>query len=247
VGDLRRRDLRAALEVVQAVAVPEGRDPFPLPVLRELQRLMDADSCGGYVESNVMPESGRYDVATRPRPPWLDERLKAVGVEDPTHASHCRDRTEPVAISDFLSRRAFSSLRIYEQICEPLGVADSLRLYLPSPPGTARFFFFDRSRRGYSERARLLLETLRPHLVSARRRFGDHHHAAPARLTARELDVMRLVAAGATNRFIAHELWVTEHTVRKHLENVYAKLDVHTRTAAVKQVFGASTAAPPAF
>jgi DNA-binding CsgD family transcriptional regulator len=52
------------------------------------------------------------------------------------------------------------------------------------------------------------------------------------RLTRRELEILELVAEGMTNGEIAQRLWVSPLTVRRHLENVYAKLGVHTRTAA---------------
>jgi DNA-binding CsgD family transcriptional regulator len=51
-------------------------------------------------------------------------------------------------------------------------------------------------------------------------------------LTRRELEILDLVAEGKTNAEIAERLWVSPLTVRKHLENVYARLGVHTRTAA---------------
>ncbi len=51
-------------------------------------------------------------------------------------------------------------------------------------------------------------------------------------LTAREREVLRLVAAGRSNREIAHELVVSEHTVARHLQNIFAKLGVSSRTAA---------------
>jgi DNA-binding CsgD family transcriptional regulator len=59
--------------------------------------------------------------------------------------------------------------------------------------------------------------------------------AAPADdqgLTARELEVLRLVAAGKTNREIASTLVISERTVARHLQNIYAKLRVSSRTAA---------------
>jgi DNA-binding CsgD family transcriptional regulator len=52
------------------------------------------------------------------------------------------------------------------------------------------------------------------------------------RLTAREREILDLVAEGKTNAEIAERLWLSRGTVRKHLDNVYAKLGVHTRTAA---------------
>ena len=52
------------------------------------------------------------------------------------------------------------------------------------------------------------------------------------RLTPREREILDLVAEGRTNAEIAESLWLSRGTVRKHLDNVYAKLGVHTRTAA---------------
>jgi ATP/maltotriose-dependent transcriptional regulator MalT len=51
-------------------------------------------------------------------------------------------------------------------------------------------------------------------------------------LTARELEVLRLVSAGSSNRAIAEALFLSEHTVARHLQNIFRKLDVSSRTAA---------------
>ena len=56
------------------------------------------------------------------------------------------------------------------------------------------------------------------------------------RLTPREREVLGLVAEGLTNTEIAQALWVAPSTVSKHLEQAYAKLGVHTRTAAVARL-----------
>jgi DNA-binding CsgD family transcriptional regulator len=56
-------------------------------------------------------------------------------------------------------------------------------------------------------------------------------------LTARELEVLRLVAAGSSNREIAAELVISEHTVARHLQNIFAKLGVSSRTAATAFAF----------
>ena len=55
---------------------------------------------------------------------------------------------------------------------------------------------------------------------------------APHGLTQRELEVLRLVAAGQSNRAIASQLVLSEHTVARHLQNIFAKLGVSSRTAA---------------
>ena len=55
-------------------------------------------------------------------------------------------------------------------------------------------------------------------------------------LTRRERDVLRCIAAGRTTAETARLLWVTEATVSKHLEHVYRKLGVTSRTAALAKL-----------
>lgn len=59
----------------------------------------------------------------------------------------------------------------------------------------------------------------------------------PRGLTAREAEVLRLVATGRTNRDVAVELVISEHTVARHLQNIFAKLDVSSRAAATAFAF----------
>lgn len=61
--------------------------------------------------------------------------------------------------------------------------------------------------------------------------------AAPAGLTAREVEVLRLVAAGKSNREIAEVLVISEHTVARHLQNIFTKLGVASRAAATAFAF----------
>ena len=49
----------------------------------------------------------------------------------------------------------------------------------------------------------------------------------------RELEVLQLIAVGKSNRRIATELFVSVGTVKTHINNVYRKLDAHSRTHAV--------------
>ena len=67
-------------------------------------------------------------------------------------------------------------------------------------------------------------------------------------LTPRHWELLRLVAASHTNAQIARRLDVTEKTVGKHLENIYTRLQVSSRTAAVTRAFpdGATQTAPAA-
>lgn len=89
-------------------------------------------------------------------------------------------------------------------------------------------------------------DTGRAELLAARRTFAavgatpaERHVAAllddrvaPGGLTAREVEVLRLVAAGSSNPEIAAALVLSEKTVARHMSNIFTKLDVRTRTAA---------------
>ena len=86
-----------------------------------------------------------------------------------------------------------------------------------------------------AERARRLLDAC----------AGDGGGRLPlARVTARERDVLSLLAEGLTNRQIAERLVVSEHTVHRHVTNILRKLDVPSRTAAATQAVRAGLLEP---
>ncbi len=63
-------------------------------------------------------------------------------------------------------------------------------------------------------------------------------------LTAREAEVLRLIAAGRTNREITEALVVTLSTVQNHLINIYRKIDARSRADATAYAFRHGIAAP---
>ena len=69
-------------------------------------------------------------------------------------------------------------------------------------------------------------------VAGARRTPSDAHGLSP-----RELQVLRLVAAGETNKAIAAELVLSERTVERHVSNIFAKLAVSTRAAATAYAY----------
>jgi DNA-binding NarL/FixJ family response regulator len=88
----------------------------------------------------------------------------------------------------------------------------------------------------FTERDRALLTLLRPHLHQAYLDAERRRHPTP-RLTPRQWDLMNLIATGHTNTQIARRLGLSEGTVRTHLQNIYGKLQVSSRTAAVTRAF----------
>jgi DNA-binding NarL/FixJ family response regulator len=86
--------------------------------------------------------------------------------------------------------------------------------------------------------ATLVREALNGHIVHPLSSVaGEKVEPAPppsehSALTDRELQILQLVAAGATNGEIARQLWITQQTVKFHVSNIYRKLDVANRTEA---------------
>ena len=75
--------------------------------------------------------------------------------------------------------------------------------------------------------------------LAATERLGRALVTEPAggALTTREIEVLRLVAAGKTNRAIADDLAISEKTVARHLSNIFVKLDLPSRAAATAYAF----------
>ena len=93
-----------------------------------------------------------------------------------------------------------------------------------------------RSGPDFSERDRAVLTLLRPHLHQAYLDAERRRRPVP-RLTPRQRELLRLVAAGHTNTQIARHLGISDGTVRTHLEHIYERLHVSSRTAAVTRAF----------
>jgi DNA-binding NarL/FixJ family response regulator len=72
----------------------------------------------------------------------------------------------------------------------------------------------------------------------ATRLMGQLRSPAREPLSQRELEVLRLIARGSTNREAARRLFISEATVKTHLLHIYAKLGVNDRAAAVAAAFG---------
>ena len=66
----------------------------------------------------------------------------------------------------------------------------------------------------------------------------------PSGLTAREAEVLELVARGLSNRAVAEQLVLSEKTVARHLANLYLKLGVNSRTAAAAYAHAHGLVAP---
>jgi DNA-binding CsgD family transcriptional regulator len=246
---VRERDLRALADIVSEdrADLPDG-EGLPPSLLADL---MGQIRCDGI--SFERHDSGRQET----RFLQLIPVIHTCAAEDlqPGHWQHywdCQpcsypDRTGDlgsiVKITDFYSARQWHSTGMYTDVYRPQEVEHELQMFLPDPaeltagPGrTLRLFFFRSSGPDFSERDRAVLTLLRPHLHRAFLDAERCRHPVP-RLTPRQWELLRLLAAGHTNTQIARRLGISERTVRTHLENIYGRLDVSSRTAAVTRAF----------
>jgi len=144
------------------------------------------------------------------------------------------DITSVVMLSDFLSDRQWRASPMH--IDYGFGRMRALMACLPDEPGhTTRLYLWRGPGRDFDERDRLLLTLLRPHLTAAFRN-AERRRRAPAALTPRQLELLQYVAQGYTNMQIARRMGLSEGTVRTHLNHIYERLGVTSRTAAVTRM-----------
>jgi DNA-binding CsgD family transcriptional regulator len=249
VGEIRRR--KGALtgaEAAFARAQELGADPQPwLALLRQMQGKREA------------ARTGLQNALTSERQPARRARLLWVQVEVAISARALDDATVAVgeleAIADTSGAPALQALALTTDGAWRLasgdvaGALERLRaataswqqLKLPWETGRARVLVGQALAAGGDDggaqaeyRAALAsFERLgaAPDAAEVRRLMGGPE-ALPGGLTAREAEVLRLVAAGKTNRDIAVELVISEHTVARHLQNLFAKVGVTSRAAA---------------
>jgi DNA-binding CsgD family transcriptional regulator len=231
-------DLRAILD--GAYDLVGLADPAELPgaMLTVIDRLVGSDMAS-YNEIDLTRATADVVVSAGPPPdPDLAAVFAGHALENPlvAHQSATGDET-PRRLSDFISTRQFHRRAIYALIYEPLGVEAQLAFGLTQPGDHVVGFALNRSRPDFSERDVAVLATLRPLLAQIRASLWARSPESPPasrwRLTPRQREVMSLLGHGATNHQIALSLGISEKTVAKHLEQVFRRLEVTNRTAAV--------------
>lgn len=238
---LSDQDLRGLLDVAGVVEEDVAGPVLPWALLGHLRALVPCDTL--QVTGQDTPARGEFASQAlpsddQPGPAQPDPQVDAYWAHywDSSCCSY-PDRTGDLRsvtmISDFYSEREWHGTGMYTDYLKGVDVEHEIMVCLPAGPGrTLRFLFARGSGSDFDERDRAVLSLLRPHLHAAylaaeRRRLG----VSP--LTQRQREIMEYVAAGFSNVQIARRTGVSEATVRKHLENVFQRLNVTSRTAAV--------------
>jgi DNA-binding CsgD family transcriptional regulator len=251
---LSAKETSRLADIVETTRNSHG-EPLPWPVLAGLKGILNADTVGLTSLDSVLPRlvceqwvdpDGSTGVVSetaeesRDNPFW--ERYW-----DPERGCSYPDRTGDYDWVNRASDEKSVRQRRASFIGEPSDFYEHcLTGCLPgATPG--RYSRLRAFRRGsdFTDRHVFYMTLLKPHVESAlRRAMSGPQHAR--HLTRRQVQVLRLVQDGLTNRQIARRVGVSEGTVHAHLINSYTRLEVQSRTAAVQKAFGTADVWPAA-
>ncbi|MFI6094740.1 response regulator transcription factor [Lentzea sp. NPDC051213] len=239
---LSDRDLRSLVTFVEEGRRDQPNGVMPWAVLDALSRLIPADSVG-FVEFDASRKVFLTDQWVR-----VGERELGQDVEDAQspywalwrdflpcgYADRTGDTRSVVMYSDFYTRPQLAATPYVIDMHSPQ--VHRMLVRLPTAPGRKRCVLIDRvDGADFTERDRLVLQLLRPHLYEIYLDAQRKWRGVP-RLSRRELDVLLLAAQGQSNASIARELFISVATVRKHLEHVFDRTGVRSRTEAAALV-----------
>lgn len=252
--DLSESDLRGALSALRTLAEDGGDcDAFVARALDTLPRLVPSDLT---TLSLCDLRRGTRTVFTR--------KGEAISETDRKtfdryfhghplvrfHGSHPRGPTQ--RISDCPAGGAFRNSALFADYYNRIGIRYVMALPLRIDESNVVSIVFNRSASDFRDNERALLEGVRPVLAALYRErmkrsqgrgvlSAGHLEALP--LTRTEREVLALLAAGKTNAEIAALLDSSTRTVQKHVEHIFQKLGVETRTAAAVRALTASGSA----
>jgi len=246
---LTSHELRRALDTLLAIsATCGGPDDFARRGVEHLPALIGADLT---TLSTCDCDSGHRG--------FVSDQPGAISARDSDVFDHyfhthplLRDHVRnPAAVTkridDVQPEGAFRNTPLFNEYYRRIGIDHVMAVPVHVDGRFLVSFVLNRSGTPFGARDRDLAEVIRPHLANlyhlavARARSRDlpadaSFDRAAAPLTLREREVLDWVAAGKTNRDIAAILFASPRTVEKHLEHIYEKLGVETRTAAVMRV-----------
>jgi DNA-binding CsgD family transcriptional regulator len=245
VARLTRADMEAALafaaEVGTAASEPDRIDDS---ILERIATHLHSE-VGAYQQLDA--ECHPLHTVDYPAGPiWVptEHEWELLATENP-FSNHAKRVSDPLfhalRLSDVIELEVLKQSELYAVLDDDIDYEIQARM--PGEDGGHWTIGIGRPSHDYTPREVLFLDALRPSLISY-----EAHRAVAAKvaklqgqrdavpdevLSVREKEVLDLVASGATNAQIAERLWISPATVKKHLENIYAKLEVGGRIAAL--------------
>jgi DNA-binding CsgD family transcriptional regulator len=258
IGRLTNAELRGALDTLHAIGEGCGNSgEFARRGVECLPRLVSSELT---TLSVCNLDNGHRSVASDQAGAISAREIEAFDRYFFAHPLVCEHGRNPCAvtkrISDLLPETEFQRTPLYGDYYRSIRIDHVMAVPIHVDRRFLVSFVLNRSKRNFSDRDRACLELIRPHLgnlyrlsVAASRAedapaanesaADSIAHSAALPLTARERDVLHWLAAGKTDRDIGGILKISPRTVQKHLQRIYEKLGVETRTAAVMRTLAA--------
>lgn len=235
MGYVSAADYERILAIVAEASRGGPDEPLVGPVLEMIRVLARCDVVA-FFEGSPWDRQGRRVWATPMGMPWTDDEKTIVDrcrFDVPLYPSAVTiDRA--FRVSDAMPQPRYRNTELYQLAGGRHGIEYAMDYWMHSSRGHVRGLRFDDSAHDFSDRTRDAVEVLGRHLgtVLARHEPGSGPPATTV-LTTRETEILSLIARGMSNRRIAQALSISPHTVRKHLENAFTALGVHSRAEAV--------------
>ena len=246
---MRTTDLQAALDTLGAITESAANDrQFARHGLVGLRKLVSSDLT---TLSICNLATGHRSVVSDVPGAISKRQIEAFDQhfhEHPLVLAHGRNPGAVThRISDLVPRGQFRATPLYNEYYREIRVDHAMAVPIHVQRDELVSFVFNRSGPDFSDRDRACLESIRPHLgnlfrmsraiESARAAWGvppeSQSSLEDVPLTAREREVLHWLAGGKTDKDIGEILAISPRTVHKHLQRIYEKLGVETRTAAV--------------
>lgn len=237
-GNLSGIEMRAALDTLHTIGkdCADGRD-FARRGVQCLPRLISSELT---TLSVCNLDSGHRSVVCD-QPGAISRRELEVFdhhfFDHPLVRDHGRN---PAAVTrrieDLLPDSAFQRTSLYNDYYRAIHIDHVMAVPIHVDRHVLVSFVVNRSKRSFSDRDRERVEVIRPHLGHLYRLSARNTGALPELeepLTVREREVLDWLGAGKTDKDIGAILAISPRTVQKHLQRIYEKLGVETRTAAV--------------
>lgn len=253
---LTPRDFDTVRDILDLTRPPDAESPQErtFQLMAHLESLIGCDSVS-LQEMDCVQQVRLYCQGFEDGERWIETPEEAeVLRQDPLIALFWRcwwtstcslpERTGgPVVISD---RSVFSQreMRANPLYVEYLRYVDEILVGYPTGHGrSARLLLRRDEGSAFGPRELMIMEMLLPHLQKLVLSTVPPAQPLTDRLTDRQVEILRHVARGLTNREVGRDLGISEATVRKHLENSYQKLGVLSRTGAVAALTGMASSA----
>lgn len=236
-------------EVMGLLELDELVDHLP----KALREAVPAEWCS----INELPADLPHTISITdpPVPRELHEIFARYAHQNPLVAHFTKSGTGAATrFSDLVTRRQLHELDLYREVYVPLGAEYQIAITLPSSSTRLMGIALSRAKRDFTNAERDMLNLARPYLIQAYRNAiaytlltdgaGRRIVAEDLRalgLTARQAEVLRLVAMGRSDQDAAAALGIGVRTAQKHLEHCYRTLGVENRSQAAQIAWQAAS------